>query len=214
MHFAKGNFRVGAILKAALIASVASSCAYRLTNLHVQSPNHVQTIAIESIYDTTSEVLPHEQLWNELQRSFAANGHLKVTSVDKADALLRAHVRLATIEKSGELRENVRGELKKDIDLYQDRGPPIPPGTLRNLSVANTYYMKDRLGFFVDVEVIDLRTRQILLQRTYTRSFEAWAVSETLNEISFVRHEESAQLGFAKASRSIAEVVVTDLLVR
>lgn len=216
-HHAKTN-KSSLFLAAVLIfvALVTSNCAYRLTNLHAQAPNKIQTIAIESIYDTSGEVIPHEQLWNELQRAFAANGHLKLTSATKADALLRAHLRSATSVKAGD-RTTVKDKPKKDISLYGEAGPPISPSALRDLSIANDYFTKDRQSMTIDVEIWDLKTRNLLLQRTYTGGFEVLSVrpnAEIPPQLSMVRHEESNQYGVAKIAKQIAETVVSDLLVR
>lgn len=198
-----------------LIAGLSlSSCAYRLTNLHVQTPNKIKTIAIESIYDTSSEVIPHDQLWNELQRAFASNGHLHLASTKSADALLRAHIKNASTLKSGDRPGNNGEARKKDIDLYGAAGP-IPPSANRNLSVATDYFTKDRLSMLIDIEVWDLKTRELILQRTYSGSFDTLAARPgELPELMTIRHEESSERGVAKIARTIAETVVSDLLVR
>jgi hypothetical protein len=197
---------------------LVTSCAYRFSNLHVKSPNKIETIAFESVFDSGGEVVPHELLWDELQRAFAANGHLKVSSLKSADALLRAHIRSATTGKAG--NRNTHSGTLKDPPLYDVKSDPRKPGELRDLSTARDYFTKSSTSFVVDVEVWDIKTRALILQRTYGGAFEAQAVLADagalsgVREVTFVRHEESVQRGFARVSRNIAETVVSDLLVR
>jgi len=40
-----------------LITTILASCTYRFTNRHVAAPGGIRSIAIESIYDTSKEVL-------------------------------------------------------------------------------------------------------------------------------------------------------------
>jgi len=144
------------------------------------------------------------------------NGHLKLASSKEADALLRAHIRSASSVKAGD-RTTVSKNKSKDVELYGEAGPPISPGSLRDLSIANDYFTKDRLAITIDVEVWDLTTRSLILQRTYNGGFEVLSVrpdSEIPPQLTLVRHDESAQYGFAKMARQIAETIVSDLLVR
>src|SRR5690606_27855960 len=80
---------------------LATSCASRFTNEHVVKPEGIQTIAVEAVFDTSREVLPHEAFWGSLQTAFAANGHLQVVPQSDADALVRAHVKSAAIRHIG-----------------------------------------------------------------------------------------------------------------
>ena len=199
-----------------IITFFLSACAYRLSNLHVQSPNKIESIAIEAIFDTSGQVIAHDQLWSELQRAFAANGHLKVASVGQADALLRAHLRSAAIANAGDrIQANITN--KKDPDLYAPGAPPLGPNQLRDLSAAGDYFTKDQVSMVIDIEVWNLRTHELILQRSYGGSFAVLNVraeGEAINELVSVRREESADRGVAGISRQIAGNVVSDLLIR
>ena len=45
-------------------------CAYRLTNKTLTPPANINSIAIESPYNTSEQVLPMEIMWNQVQREF------------------------------------------------------------------------------------------------------------------------------------------------
>ena len=194
-------------------------CAYRLTNLHIQNPDNIHSIAIESIFDTGSQVIPHEQMWDQLQRAFAANGHLKVTSAKNADALLRAHIRTSEINKSGDLLDKNPTNIRKDPDIFEGNNPQPPSlsptdGPLRDLTTASRVYSKDATTFVVDVEVWNLETRQLMLQRTYHGRTEALAIAPAQPDLAFIRHDEVTDRNMTTVAKQIAENVVSDLLVR
>jgi len=202
-------------LVAIFCAYLLNACAYRLTNLHTSRPNNIRSIFIEGVYDTSGEAVPHERLWDELQRAFAANGQLRLTTAADADAILRAHIITSTIGKAGERKTSATKSKRRDPDVFAGQQQPPTPGALRDISVADDYFVKTGWQSAVQVEVIDLRTRQLILQRLYPISGETVAVrGDQPAEIHHVRHEESFDHSFTNASRGIAERVVTDLLVR
>ena len=59
---------------------LTSGCAYRFSNLHMKPPPGTKTIAIEAIYDTGKVAVPHEIIWEQLQKQFAINGRLRLAS--------------------------------------------------------------------------------------------------------------------------------------
>src|SRR3989338_6044213 len=67
-------------------------CTYRFSNLYLQPPKGIHTLYIESIFDSSREVVPHEILWEKIQKAFALNGKLVLTPKVEADAYLRAHI--------------------------------------------------------------------------------------------------------------------------
>lgn len=196
------------------IGFFVAGCAYRLTNLHIQNPSDIETIAVEAIFDTGGQVIPHEVLWDQLQRAFAANGHLKIASAKTADALLRAHIRKTSIDKVEFADLNPNNE-RKDPEIYAGRSDPPAPGALRDLTVASKFYNKDSTTFIVDVEVWNLESHKLMLQRSYTGSTLTQAVRVTdLQDVVLLRHDEALDRGLNTVAKQIAETVVTDLLVR
>jgi hypothetical protein len=192
-----------------------SSCAYRLTNLHTVRPNNIRSIFVEAVYDTSAEPVPHEKLWDELQRAIAANGQLRLAPAKEADAILRAHIIKSTTAKSGERKVGLSKSKRKDPEVFAGQSQPPTPGGLREISIADDYFIKSSWQSLVLVEVYDLKTRKLLLQRHYPISGEILASrGDQYTEIHHVRHEESFDASFGNASRGLAERVVSDLLVR
>jgi hypothetical protein len=192
-----------------------TACSYRLTNLHRVRPNNIKTIFIEGVYDTSGEPMPHEHLWDALQRAFAANGQLRLSTADQADAILRAHVVSGSINKAGERKTTSTKSKRKDPELFYGNQSPPTPGQLRDISLADDYFVKTSWQSAVEVEIIDLRSRKLLLQRLYPISGETFAVrGDQPTEIHHLRHEESFDHSFAEASKNVAERVVADLLIR
>ncbi len=196
-------------------AAFISGCTYQLTNLKSASPNNIRTIYIEAIYDTSSEAAPHELLWDEIQRAIAANGQLKLVSSYEADAVLRAHIVKNQMGKAGERKAPVVSRRTTEPDIFSGQQQPPTPGQLRDISIADDYFMKTSWSSVVQVEVWDLTTRKLVLQRQYPISGEIPTIrGDVPTEIHHLRNEESFQHGFANASRSIAERIVGDLLIR
>ncbi len=196
---------------------LTGGCAYRLTNLHAASPNNIKTIHIEAVYDTGAETIPHEQLWDELQRAFAANGQLRIAPASEADAILRAHIVKTQIAKSGERKVETTAakKLRKDPDVFAGLTPPPTPGQLRDISIADDYFLKSAWTSAVRVEVWDLTTRKLLLQREYSLAGEVLdARGDQRTQIHHLRHEESLNYSFRNAARGAAERIVSDLTVR
>jgi hypothetical protein len=206
---------VAIFLFLAPILALGPACAYRLTNLHTVRPENIKSIFVEGVYDTSAEPVPHEKLWDELQRAIAANGQLRLAKPEAADAILRAHVIKSFTAKAGERKVNLSKSKKKDPEIFAAQSSPPTPGVLRDISVADDYYLKSSWSSLVIVEIYDLRTKKLILQRQYPMSAEVAAVrGDQPTEIHHLRHEESFQASYGNAARSLAERVVTDLLVR
>ena len=196
-------------------AGSLSACVYRLTNLHTASPNNIRTIHIDAVYDTSAEPVPHELLWDSIQRAIAANGQLKIAPSDTADAILRTQVISTQMSKSGE-RKTLSGDRKrKEPTLFSGQTPPPTPGQLRDISVTDDFFVKTSWSSSVRVELWDLNTKALLLQREYPMSGEVTAFRGDLPlQIHHLRHEESFNYSFGNATKNLAERIVSDLLVK
>ncbi|MBI2602141.1 MAG: hypothetical protein HYW48_03715 [Deltaproteobacteria bacterium] len=198
-------------------------CSYRFSNQHVRIPTGTETIAIEAIFDTGRSVLPHNLLWESLQRAFAANGHLRVSSMEKADLYLRAHLTSTRFAQSEwdsfskarkpsmflkELPETPGGETSEDVEPE-----PFAPTEYLNLHSADIFSKRQSLSFLVEVEIWDLRKKTIILSQSYPmgNTFNMFSNRSTI-ESRFLRNEEGIEHLFAKLSESIANAVVTELL--
>lgn len=196
---------------------LVSGCAYRFTNKHVVRPEGIESIAVEAIYDTSREVLPHELLWESLQNAFAADGHLKLAPQSSADALVRAHLRSASIAAAG--TEAKRKSNEADGDPNPFRGDSVPkPDEFRELAKANSIRDQATMSLVVDVEVWSLRTRTLLLKRSYPVSGSFRTVYSSLPSGSIpndhLRFAEATNAEFKLLSDNIARGVLRDLLVR
>ena len=199
-----------------LVSLVAPSCAYRFTNERLVRPEGIRTIAVEAVFDTSREVIPHEILWESLQSAFASDGHLRLVSQGQADALVRAHLKQASISATG--TEQLNGPRKEPVPFKSDSPPP--PSEYPTLTQASRYKDTAVLQTVVDVEVWNLWTRSLLFRQTYSLGENFRAVHQTKNgefttaANDFLRYDEAAIARFQSISRSIAQSVVRDLLVR
>jgi hypothetical protein len=203
-----------ALLMTGFLALPLSGCAYTFTNTHIQRPAGVQTVAVEAIYDTSREVLPHEVLWDSLQDAFAADGHLKVVPQAAADALVRAHIKQAAV-----------GHVGTDIDNKPVDDPKVFDGTRPNgprdfkvLTQAGKYRTAGALTTVVEVEVWNLRTRTLLMKHTYSLG-DGFQSSHYGNPSvgkpnDHLRFEEAKEASFQQIAQNISRSVVRDLLVR
>lgn len=195
---------------------VFSGCAYRFTNERLVRPEGIRTIAVEAVFDTSREVLPHEVLWESLQSAFASDGHLRLVSQSQADALVRAHLKQATISATG--TEQLNGPRKEPLP-FNGNTPPSP-SEYPTLTQASRYKDTAVLQTVVEVEVWNLWTRSLLFRQTYSLGENFRAVHQTKNgefttaANDFLRYDEAAMARFQNISRNIAQSVVRDLLVR
>jgi hypothetical protein len=193
--------------------SLLSGCVYRFTNEHIVRPEGIRTVAVEAIWDTSREVIPHEVLWQALQDAFAADGNLLLVSQRHADALVRAHIKDARVGGAGPIRD--LGP-KKDPKVTDPNDPP-GPGDFRQLTRAGQIREDGVVAMLVDVEVWSLRTRTLLMRKTYPVSDTfraAYAIgSTTVPSNDFLRYQESLDARVLAMSQSIAQQVVQTLLV-
>ncbi len=191
-----------------------SGCAYTFTNTHLVRPEGVRTIAVEAVYDTSREVLPHEVLWQSLQDAFAADGHLGLAPQESADALVRAHIKSAEIASVG---SNIANSEKRDPSLEGDDGPPAP-NKFKVLTQAGEYRDKGRVSNVVEVEVWNLRTRSLIMRHSYAMSDPFQAFHQKLAGVNaandHLRYDEAVQASFKAISENISRSVVRDLLVK
>jgi hypothetical protein len=184
------------------------SCSYRFTNQNIQIPVHIQSIAVEGIFDTSREVLPRHHLWSALQQAFARDGHLTVTSTRSADALLRIHLDSAGTGPTGS------GETTKPLfdDPLRDT-----PDSFRNLRKAGEYTTHEVVRLSVHVEIIDLHKKTTLLKKSYSSqaSFRSMRTEDFIQAKSqYLAYEESLEQKVKEMSESIAESIVRDFIVK
>jgi hypothetical protein len=154
-------------------------------------------------------------LWEALQNAFAADGHLKVVPQASADALVRAHVKQAGVAHVGSDQEN--DLVVNDPEVF-DGTRPNQPAEFKKLTQAGKYRDKGLLSAVVEVEVWNLRTRSLLMRRTYN-------VADVFQSLHFgnpsvgrpndhLRFQEAEEASFKQMAQNISRSVVRDLLVR
>ena len=203
----------GPTLSVALVVLLQVSCAYRFTNSHIDRPDGIRSIAVEAVFDTTGEVLPHEHLWTSLQQAFARDGNLRLVSRTEADAIVRAHIKTAEVRPTGDTIPNPPLEDPKT----EGRNLPPKPQTFKKLTQAGE--IRDSVAFDakVDIEVWGIKSRRFLMRRSYALKGDFRAVQApqvTLKVNDHLRYDEAFEAQFKAASRQVAEEVVRDLLVR
>lgn len=199
------------LITAFLLSLTLNGCVYRFTNTAIRPPAGIRSVAVEAVYDTSRQVLPHEILWESLQRAVAQNGRLALTSQDKADALLRAHITNASISPTDTPTIGDSG-----LDPEVTGSGPIPkPNQMRSLTKAGLWTTKEAIGFTVVIELWDLRQKSILFKRTYSGSdvFQSVLAEDKGAPISmqYLIYEESLQTKFRQIARSISDRAITDI---
>lgn len=204
-----------AVLGSCAFASITviSGCAYKFSNKDLKTPEGIRTIAVEGIFDTSREVLHHEHLWSELQKAFASDGHLRVVTVGKADALVRAHIKTASISPSGESIPNGREKDPKSFDKEE----PDAPAEFKVLTQAGKYRDKAVISTVIEIEVWNLWTRTLILKRNYGISESMQTIHAAVNVTTkgndFLRLEESSDAKFQQIAKNAASQLVRDLFI-
>lgn len=198
-----------------LIASIGlSSCVYRFTNLHVSAPEGIRTVSVEPIYDTSREILPHELLWEELQRTIAAEGHLMLASRSKADAILRVRIKNARFSPTGTVVKPQ--SMTKDPATISPSQESMPSyREFRNLTEAAELMPSTAVLIEVDVQLWHLEKRTLLFEKNYVQSESFLSVRpSTSPRNNHLRENEAFRADFGRMSKAIAEKVVADLLIK
>lgn len=191
-----------------------SGCVYRFTNLHVAAPDGIRTVAVESVYDASREILPHELLWEEMQRTIASEGHLILAPASRADALLRMRIKNARFSPTG---TSVRPQpMLKDPDTISPEQPSMPGyREFRTLTEAAELMPSTAVLIEVDVQLWHLDSGKLLLEKSYVQSESFLSVRpSTSPRNNHLRENEAFRADFARMSKAIAERVISDLLVR
>lgn len=190
-----------------LVFVLITSCVYRFTNQHVRIPDGGRTVAIAPIYNTSRIVLPHDLLWDALQKAFAGDGHLLLSSQKKADFYVQTHVHDA---RAFEFETDSSSAVQ--APNFLDVGNPIAPKDYVNMHSAVLYSKREGLVFQVAIEIWDLRTKTLLLKKVYPLSAQFNMLAQQSTEESrYIRNEESFELLFVGQAKTLARQVVTDL---
>jgi hypothetical protein len=192
------------------LASVLSGCVYRFSNLYRQPPKGIQTLYVESVFDSSREVVPHEILWEKIQMAFAKNGKVRLTSKEKADAYLQIHLTRGDAKQfdlDGFVSKNIQIPLLDSNNRYQNLS------AYENLLAATRYSKRESMTLTVDIDIWDLRTKKKLWSKTYTqRELHKIYGLYTAPESAYLYSEEGLEWIFSLVSDRIAGEVVRDFL--
>ena len=186
-------------------------CAYRFTNLAMTPPAGITSISVEGVYDTSEDVLPHEYLWNAVQQALAANGRMRLTSQDRADAILRIHMKRGHEAPSGTV---VRDAVAKDPKITDSANVP-PPDAFKRLTRAGAWTLEEILDLTVEVEVYRIEDRKLIFKSSYSdnTTFKSQRSQDLAQaNTQFLLYEESLGASFVLLSKRIADKIVADLL--
>jgi hypothetical protein len=187
------------------------SCTYRFTNIATDRPAGIESIAVAAVYDTTSEIIPHDIFWTAMQKAVIDNGRLRLTSEDKADALLRSHIKSASFRSKDAAPTS--GKQPKILPNTNILGKDIDPMT--QSEAAST---EEILVILVDVEVWDLKTRSKIFSKTYSsgnrivdRSYDARSVAM---DGQFLVYTESVNTMLADVAADMSANIISDLFLQ
>jgi hypothetical protein len=193
---------------------IAHACAYKFSNLNVHS-NPVQTVYVESVYDTSKADMPSQVLWEEVQKAVITSGRYTLANAKDPALVLRMQIRDLSEVKIGS-RADFKGELA-DPAVFEE-GKPLPdPSSLRDLSTARDYYTGLSKRFQVDVELWNRGQKKMVLQRSYDSKVDYPTVlsdsgpKSGFREVTGLRVQESFEHGFRESARRLAEVIVDDI---
>jgi hypothetical protein len=201
--------RIRHLLPMALLIAV-NGCAYRFTNTAIRTPPGIQTLAVESVWDDSREVIPHEELWSAVQREIIKNGRVVLTNQDQADALMVISVTGAKVSPVGTPSQEAFDKDPPESD--SDKGKPRD---YRNLRRAGTWTTDEGITLSVHVNVYDLKSRAVLFNRDYASgvTFKSFRpVSVTPTESVYLHYEEALDARFKDVSESLARSIVNDFL--
>jgi len=192
----------------ALLSCFHSSCSYRLSNSSLRSPGGISTIYIESIFDTSSVVLPHDNIWEELQRSAISSGKIKLASRLKADAHLTTHIVHSEIVQTDPVPRTV-----SEDPSFKNGQPPPSYREYRNLNSSSKFANKENLNLVAVVQLIDRRSGKSIFKKEYNVS-RLYPIVDTTTERAnrFQRADEAFEKNFQLLSEELAATIIGDIL--
>ena len=177
----------------------------------MKAPPGAKSIGIEAIHDTGKMVLPHEILWQELQRQFAINGRLIVVPVHKADLYLRAHIISASIDP---LLTEERKTMEPDsfFDFSSNPAKPLAMKSYPNYNIASSYPITEALNVEMGVELWDLHRNKKVFWKNYSVE-TTWTVYDASlpPEYTFLQTEETFEAAFLQLSQQVSRKIIKDM---
>ncbi|NRA65007.1 MAG: hypothetical protein HRU19_11035 [Pseudobacteriovorax sp.] len=200
-------------LSVLILVLLTSGCAYRFTNIVMKPPPGIQSIAIEAVYDTSREVVPHQLIWEAVQGAFARNGRLYIVDKSQADALVLLTLSESTVKPFGV--PSVNGNQQGNRDAILEGRPIYDPFEYREMRVAGTTTQEAVLDMTLDVEIVNLTSRQRLFSRSYKLggifgSIEATSIAD--RQTHWILYEENLNSSVKSSADGVAASIVRDFL--
>ena len=200
-----------AFLKWVLLSAFTCQCTYRFSNLYKKAPSGVQSLAIEAIYDSSKNIIPHEILWDSLQRQVITSGKIALAPTNRADALLRVQI------KNTERMQFNAEFFKETEDPKTFISPlthfPYLPQEYIDAKVASYFAKWEKVAYIAHVEIWDLRTQKLLSQRVYPVAFDRKTFhSITPNHHRYLYLTEGMENAFSSSAQTLAERIIGDFL--
>ncbi|MBC7532926.1 MAG: hypothetical protein H7318_15235 [Oligoflexus sp.] len=193
-----------------LLPIISGACAYRFTNTAMRNPLGIQTLAVESVWDSSREVIPHELLWSAVQREIVKNGRVTLTNQEEADALMVVTITGARVNPAGTPSQEALSKDPPESDTDKKN-----PEDYRNIRRAGTWTTDEAVTVGVHVNVYDLKSRALLFNRNYSSgiTFKSLRpVTITPTESAFLHYDESLEARFKAVSDTLAHSIVNDFL--
>lgn len=204
-------------LFAVLIVSCASlqSCvSYRFANRGVRPIAGMRSVAVESVFDTSGQVVDHGVVWQAFQEEIARSGLLRLENRKRADGLLRVHVVQAQLFNSGKAEVVDERRDQQDPELLSRQEPPVW-NRFRSLGSAGEYARDEAYVLRLFVELYDLRTGKRVFARTFRNKFRHPAEQfSTRGQEQAIRNIEMRQHSTRLASNAVAKDVLDQILGR
>lgn len=194
-----------------IFAGLLNACVYRFTNLAIQPPKDTRSICVESIYDTTNEVIPNELLWRAIQNEIVRNGRLILQGCDRSDALMQVTISLASVAPVGTPQTVDRTQKDPSLEDRQRRSPD----DYHNLRTAGTYTSNEEIRFTVQVKVFHLVKQKLIFEQSYQRAGQFRSVTDSKlaqRASGFLLYQEGLEARFKELSHSLARRITTDFL--
>ena len=185
------------------------SCAYRFSKTRLVIPKNQRSIAVEAIYDVGENVIPHELLWESLQREIAWSGKFLLRSRNTADLYLRA-----LVSRSGSHQfESTASSTIRDPNVFIDPDTNLPrdPAKYLDLRSASVFSKRKRISVSIEVEIWDLHTRKKIFAKSYDlkQTLNMFSGRST-NESRFIRHEEDLEYSYQALFSRVAKQITAD----
>ncbi len=191
-----------------ILTALCQACAYQFSQLHTQIPGGLRSVAVEAVYDTSRDIIPHELLWSAMQNQIARSGHVLLTQQEEADGLVTIWLQKSSVNPAGTAS---REPLAKD--------PPISapskgrPDEYRNLRRAGSWTTDESVSYTVDIVLHDLRNGKVLKRQSYSLSsnFKSLRpVTITSTSSGFLNYEEAMEARVKDLATQLAQKVVSD----